>query len=186
MSSQLTPVKTFPPSTVVPGSWFSDLQADIRSVARNFWDDSNPDLALSEHVKGTTHADPVSKALRLFRQTAIGADGREKSSPLRAVWHHGDLDGEPPIDARSAEGDLLVWDDGSGARFLKARGAAEWFGLSMLAQYRTAATSDAKAQHSDHATWRASSVTACGDPRRSRSSTPARMAGRSRWTTEPR
>lgn len=157
MSSQLTPAKAFPTGTIVPGSWFTDLQADVRSVARNFWDDSSPDLPLSEHVKGTTHADPVSKALRLFRQTTTGADGREKSSPLRPTWHHDDLDGEPPIDGRSVEGDLLVWDDGEGDRFLKVRGAEAWFGLAMLAQYRTAATDGEPAQHSDNATWRASS-----------------------------
>ena len=40
----LTPAKTFPTKTVVPGSWFTDLQEDIRTAAAHF-DGSTPPTA---------------------------------------------------------------------------------------------------------------------------------------------
>ena len=44
MTAQLTPDKDFPTKTVVPGSWFTDLQTDRKTIARCFYDEATPDL----------------------------------------------------------------------------------------------------------------------------------------------
>jgi hypothetical protein len=101
-------------------------------------------------VAGVHWSDPTSKAFRFFRQTATGADARGKSSPLRPIWHYNDQSGTPADDARVAEGDLLVYDDGSGSRLLMGAknvgGVRSFYGFGVRADNRTTATSGAGAR----------------------------------------
>lgn len=153
MSNALTTDRTVVADDDILASDYNNARADLHSTAEGFYDSGTPDLPSAMQVAGVHWTDPTSKALRIFRQTATGADGRAKSSPLRPVWHYSDQAGDPADDARVVEGDLLVYDDGSTSRFLKAcknvSGVRSFYGLGVRADNRTTATSGSPSQDSD-------------------------------------
>lgn len=153
MANALTTDRTVVADDDILASDYNNARADLHSVAEGFYDAGTPDLPLAMQVVGVHWSDPTSKAFRFFRQTATGADARAKSSPLRPIWHYNDRTGDPADDARVAEGDLLVYDDGTSSRFLKAcknvGGVRSFYGLGVRADNRTTATSGSPSQNSD-------------------------------------
>jgi len=127
-------------------------------------------LAQPDCEAGALQIQPVDRLIRTFRIPGVDTEDDAArfalSTPHRATWHHADHAGLPPLDLRVCKGDLFVRDTGNAGedRFLMAATHADgvpssptFYGLAMLAQYRTAATLGAKTQHSDRSTWRASS-----------------------------
>lgn len=152
---------TFTPGNSFLASYATGLRDSTIYLGRMRATSGDPILEQVDCEVGATWHHYSQGLLRGFRisgtSTADDADRLALSTPYRGLWHYADRTGFPEVDGRSVVGDVCVWDSGSGSRYLAARNSSGWYGLAGFDQYRTAATSGSKTQHSDGSTWRASS-----------------------------
>lgn len=158
---------TFTAGTSWLKSYADGLRDNTIRLGRTRYTAGEVAIAQADAEIGALHVSSA-KILRLYRQSGTGAaDDATRaalSTPIRGVWHYNDAVGDPSS-AASVTGDLLVQDDGSNPRFLRAYNGSAYYGLGVRADYRTAATAGTQTQDSDEirmrgSSWKASSSAA--------------------------
>lgn len=151
----------------VTPAYLGGVDTNALLLGRNRYTGGADVLAQPDCEIGATWAGPDG-TLWFYRLDGTATSDDETraglASPLRAIWHYDDRDGEPETDGRSINGDLIIWDDGTNDRFLGVCTGSGVYGLGVRADYRTAATALAPDQASERLTMRSSRWDTSGTP----------------------